>query len=162
VVEGARSRLQYERAPAHPVTTVPNNAIATIFSKRSRLAQRTAVKLRPHQQTKRWQMTKAEPVVLHHGREGGGDGGGDARPSASTACWAAVRRSASSIAMRAMGRRQDLGTSRASSQDSRHSLRRGLRTLLVRDPPPGLIPGPQAIRGAMRALVLLGARWRTH
>jgi hypothetical protein len=31
----------------------------------------------------------SEPVVLHHGREGGGAGGDEVRPSASTACWAA-------------------------------------------------------------------------
>jgi hypothetical protein len=30
-------------------------------------------------------------VVLHHGREGGGAGGDEARPTASTACWAALR-----------------------------------------------------------------------
>ena len=33
-------------------------------------------------------MATSEPVVLHHGREGGG-AGDEARPSASTACWAA-------------------------------------------------------------------------
>jgi hypothetical protein len=31
----------------------------------------------------------SEPVVLHHGREGGAAGGDEMRPSASTACWAA-------------------------------------------------------------------------
>jgi hypothetical protein len=31
-----------------------------------------------------------EPVVLHHGREGGGAGHDEARPTASTACWAAL------------------------------------------------------------------------
>jgi len=31
----------------------------------------------------------SEPVVLHHGREGGGGEHDDVRPSASTACWAA-------------------------------------------------------------------------
>jgi hypothetical protein len=31
----------------------------------------------------------SEPVVLHHGREGGGDGRDEGRPTASTACWAA-------------------------------------------------------------------------
>ena len=35
------------------------------------------------------QVATSEPVVLHHGREGGGTGGDEARPSASTACWAA-------------------------------------------------------------------------
>jgi len=30
------------------------------------------------------------PVVHHHGREGGGAGGDEVRPSASTACWAAL------------------------------------------------------------------------
>jgi hypothetical protein len=30
----------------------------------------------------------SEPVVIHHGREGGGAGRADARPS--TACWAAT------------------------------------------------------------------------
>jgi hypothetical protein len=52
--------------------------------------QRTAVKQRPHQQTVRHQVATNEPVVLHHGREGGGDGHDEARPSASTACWAAL------------------------------------------------------------------------
>ena len=36
-------------------------------------------------------MATSEPVVLHHGREGGGDGHDEARPSASTACWAGAR-----------------------------------------------------------------------
>jgi hypothetical protein len=31
----------------------------------------------------------SEPVALHHGREGGGAGHDEARPTASTACWAA-------------------------------------------------------------------------
>jgi hypothetical protein len=31
----------------------------------------------------------SEPVVPHHGREGSGAGDDEARPSASTACWAA-------------------------------------------------------------------------
>jgi hypothetical protein len=34
----------------------------------------------------------SELVVLHHGRERGGVGGDEARPSASTACWAAQYR----------------------------------------------------------------------
>jgi len=34
--------------------------------------QRTAVKLRPHQETTSWQIATSEPVVLHHGRERGG------------------------------------------------------------------------------------------
>jgi hypothetical protein len=55
----------------------------------SRSAQRTAVKQRPHQQNGRCQVATSEPVVLHHGREGGGDSCEEARPSASTACWAA-------------------------------------------------------------------------
>jgi hypothetical protein len=53
-------------------------------------AQRTAVKQRPHQETERWQVATSEPVVHHHGREGGGGGGDEARPTASTACWAAL------------------------------------------------------------------------
>jgi hypothetical protein len=32
----------------------------------------------------------SEPVVLHHGRGGGGEGHDEVRPSASTACWAAL------------------------------------------------------------------------
>jgi hypothetical protein len=32
----------------------------------------------------------SEPVVYHHGREVGGAGSDEARPSASTACWAAL------------------------------------------------------------------------
>jgi hypothetical protein len=32
----------------------------------------------------------SEPVVLHHGREGGSAARDEARPSASTACWAAL------------------------------------------------------------------------
>jgi hypothetical protein len=32
----------------------------------------------------------SEPVVLHHGREGAGHGHDELRPSASTACWAAL------------------------------------------------------------------------
>src|SRR6186713_3348679 len=35
-------------------------------------AQRSAVKQRPHQETRRHQVATSEPVVLHHGREGGG------------------------------------------------------------------------------------------
>jgi len=31
-----------------------------------------------------------EPVVHYHGRQGGGAGGNEARPPASTACWAAL------------------------------------------------------------------------
>jgi hypothetical protein len=53
-------------------------------------AQRTAVKQRPHQQNGRPQVATSEPVVPHHGREGGGDGHDEVRPSASTACWAAL------------------------------------------------------------------------
>jgi hypothetical protein len=34
-------------------------------------------------------VTTSEPVVLHHGREAGPDGRDEARPTASTACWAA-------------------------------------------------------------------------
>ena len=34
-------------------------------------------------------MAMSEPVVLHHGRDGGGADRNEARPSASTACWAA-------------------------------------------------------------------------
>ena len=62
-----------------------------------RSAQRTAVKQRPHQETRRCQVATSEPVVLHHGREGGGDAGDEARPTASTACWAA--RAWSSVAL---------------------------------------------------------------
>jgi len=39
----------------------------------------------------------SEPVVLHHGREGGVAGHHEARPSASTACWAAMPFSASAV-----------------------------------------------------------------
>ena len=35
-------------------------------------AQRTAVKQRPHQETGRQQVATSEPVVHHHGRQGGG------------------------------------------------------------------------------------------
>jgi hypothetical protein len=31
----------------------------------------------------------SEPVVCHHGREGGAEDGDEARASAATACWAA-------------------------------------------------------------------------
>ena len=34
-------------------------------------------------------MATSEPVVHHHGREGGFAGGEEVRPTASTACWAA-------------------------------------------------------------------------
>jgi hypothetical protein len=34
--------------------------------------QRTAVQLRPHQQTMRWQVAMTEPVVDNHGRQAGG------------------------------------------------------------------------------------------
>ena len=44
-------------------------------------AQRTAVKQRPHQETGRHQVATSEPVVLHHGREGSGDGRDEVRPS---------------------------------------------------------------------------------
>jgi hypothetical protein len=33
---------------------------------------------------------ETEPVVHHHGREGGGAGHDELRPSASMACWTAV------------------------------------------------------------------------
>jgi hypothetical protein len=33
---------------------------------------------------------ETEPVVHHHGRDGGGDPRDEARPSAATACWAAL------------------------------------------------------------------------
>src|SRR5687768_8327043 len=48
-------------------------------------AQRTAIKQRPHQQTKRWQVATSEPVVHDHGREGGGAGGDEVRPTVSYA-----------------------------------------------------------------------------
>jgi hypothetical protein len=60
------------------------------FGSWSSPAQRTGVKLRPHQETERHPVATSEPVVFHHGREGGGDGHDDAPPSASTACWAAL------------------------------------------------------------------------
>ena len=53
-------------------------------------AQRTAVKQRPHQETESCQEATSEPVVRHHGREGGGAGSNEVRPTASTACWAAL------------------------------------------------------------------------
>jgi len=53
-------------------------------------AQRTALEQRPHQETGGCQVATREPVGLHHGREGGGDGHDEAWPSASTA-WAARR-----------------------------------------------------------------------
>jgi hypothetical protein len=56
----------------------------------ARSAQRTAVKQRPHQETGRQQVATTEAVVLHHGREVDGDTQNEARPSASTACWAAL------------------------------------------------------------------------
>ena len=56
-------------------------------------AQRTAVKQRPHQQKRTHQTATSEPVVPHHGRQGGVDGHDEVRPS-STVCWAALARSA--------------------------------------------------------------------
>jgi hypothetical protein len=53
-------------------------------------AQRTAVQLRPHQQTETLHGAMTEPVVIHHGREVGGAGHDDVRPTAATACWAAI------------------------------------------------------------------------
>src|SRR5437868_8162042 len=47
----------------------------------SRSAQRTAVQLRPHQETGSCQMATSEPVVLHHRRE---DGGADGELSSAT------------------------------------------------------------------------------
>src|SRR5437868_649373 len=44
-----------------------------------RSVQRTAVKQRPHQETRRRQVATSEPVVLHHGREGGSDACHEAR-----------------------------------------------------------------------------------
>src|SRR5687767_1565133 len=38
----------------------------------SRSVQRTAVQLRPHQQTEKCHVATSEPVVGHHGREAGG------------------------------------------------------------------------------------------
>ena len=52
-------------------------------------AQRTAVKQRPHQETGRSPSGDERARALHDGREGGGGGRDNVRPSASTACWAA-------------------------------------------------------------------------
>jgi hypothetical protein len=54
-------------------------------------AQRTAVQLRPPQQMEEQQLAMTEPVVHHHGRESGGAGHDDVRPTAATACWAAFQ-----------------------------------------------------------------------
>jgi hypothetical protein len=45
-------------------------------------AQRAAVKQRPHQETTSYPEAMSEPVVHHHGREGGGAGSDEVRPSA--------------------------------------------------------------------------------
>ena len=52
-----------------------------------------------------------EPVVFHHGREGGGGGHDEVRPSASMACWAAlikggVRRALACLVIRLLARRK--------------------------------------------------------
>jgi hypothetical protein len=47
----------------------------------SSYAQRTAVKQRPHQETRRYQVATSEPVVVHHGREGGRRRSRGVRPS---------------------------------------------------------------------------------
>ena len=49
-------------------------------------------------------------MVLHHGREGDGDGRDEVRPSASTACWAALLR-VRSAHFRGMIRLRRLGSS---------------------------------------------------
>ena len=49
---------------------VPMVGCRTVFlGQHKRSAQRTAVQLRPHQQTMRYQVAKNEPVVVHHGRQ---------------------------------------------------------------------------------------------
>jgi hypothetical protein len=64
--------------------------------------QRTAVKQRPHQEITSGQVATSEPVVLHHGRQGGGDCHDEARPSASTAVrWAAYVKASASLRRRA-------------------------------------------------------------
>src|SRR5687768_12306782 len=50
----------------------------TIAAPKFPSAQRTAVKQRPHQETRKRQMATSEPAVLHHGREGAGAGGDEA------------------------------------------------------------------------------------
>jgi hypothetical protein len=53
-------------------------------------AQRTAVQLRPHQQTRRRRWRQASPWYIATGETTrGGAGREEARPSAATACWAA-------------------------------------------------------------------------
>jgi hypothetical protein len=56
---------------------------------RLRSAQRIAVTQRPHQETATQQVAATEPVVHHQGRQGGRSGHDEARPAASTSCWAA-------------------------------------------------------------------------
>ena len=79
VVESSPERLDLARdAGASPETvrtayraranqTAPQRSGRLALSSRS--AQRTAVKQRPQQETRRWQVATSEPVVLHHGRE---------------------------------------------------------------------------------------------
>ena len=62
------------------MTSAPHCRVISAFI--TSPAQRTAVKQRPHQETGRCQVATSEPVVLHHGREGGGEGGDEVRPSA--------------------------------------------------------------------------------
>ena len=50
------------------------------------LATVRPLKQRPHQQNRRCHVVMSEPVVFHHGREGGVTGHDEVRPSAATAC----------------------------------------------------------------------------
>jgi hypothetical protein len=68
----------------------PHQSRQSVVDPLSRSGQRTAVKQRPHQQTSVQQVATSEPVVLHHGREGGHCRSDEVRPPASTACWAAL------------------------------------------------------------------------
>ena len=59
--------------------------LASLRKVRSCDLRRTAVQLRPHQQTEGHQVATSEAVVTHHGRQGGGDSGNEVRRPASTA-----------------------------------------------------------------------------
>jgi hypothetical protein len=86
-------------APSHRGVVSKPTALPVTCSTRNRArrslasplpGQRTAVQLRPHQQTETPQVATTEPVVLTTGDKQDGSAQDDVRPSAATACWAAL------------------------------------------------------------------------
>jgi hypothetical protein len=95
----------------------------------------------------------SERVVHHHGREGGGAGYEDVRPSASTACWAALTVTGDPVMHSAVPRNVGRLACRRSACDSgRVKVRRGSLQLEVR---PRFAWGRGALAAGSVGLVLL-------